>query len=160
MGKLPESERCYKAYLKRSPDSMVYRTLANSFKIQGKLEQWRATLDDYLKVGQHDLDYVRIQTDIADYLMDAKKWEEARPYAEEAAETGSEWGMLCANRCCEGLGEWEKAESFICAVSERYRPSSIYWFDWCGARGQGRHRRGAAALRETDSRNRRAGDRV
>jgi len=136
-GKSADAERCWKAYLKRSPEAETYKALASIGKVQGKMDQWKATLDDYLKIAEHDLDYASVQVEIAAYLMDKKEWKEARRYADEAAATGAAWAMLCASRCCEGLSDWEKSESWVRAVSERYPENSVDWYVWCARTGKG-----------------------
>jgi tetratricopeptide (TPR) repeat protein len=156
-GKFREAERWLKAYLKRSPDSGGYKNLANIAKAQGKLDVWKATLDEFLKTAEYDLNAARIQVDIARYLMSKKEWKEAQPYADAAAKTGAAWAMLCANSCCEGLGEWDKAEAWIQAVSERYPENSFDWFYWCMRVGKGDR---AAAQKFVEERIREIGARV
>src|SRR5262249_35244557 len=108
-----------------------YRGLANLYKRQGKPEEWKATLDEYLQQGEQDLQHARIRVDIAEELMAGKKWKEAQPYAEEAAQTGAAWAMLCANQCYEGLGEWDQAELWVRRTAERYPNNTFAWFFWC-----------------------------
>lgn len=132
-----DADRCWKAYLKRSPDFVGYRGLADLYKRQGKSDQWKATLDEYLQQGEQDLQHARVRVDIAEQLMADKKWREAKPYADEAAQTGAAWTMLCANKCYEGLGQWDEAEQWVRRTAERYPNNTFAWFFWCWRTGKG-----------------------
>jgi tetratricopeptide (TPR) repeat protein len=136
-GKFADAERCWRAYLKRSPDTLGYKQLAELLKARGDLAQWKATLDEFLKQEDQDLGHARVRVDVARYLMKQKKWEEARPYAEKAAETWAAWAMICAGDCLEGLGEWEKSELWVKRTSERYPHLSFDWVFWCLRTGKG-----------------------
>lgn len=45
--------------------------------------------------------------------------------------------MVTACRCHEMLGQWEKAEAYIRATSERYDNSQFEWLLWCNRTGHG-----------------------
>jgi tetratricopeptide (TPR) repeat protein len=136
-GKPAEAERCWRAFLKRSPDMHGYRQLADLLKARGALDQWRETLDEYLKQGEQDLGHAKVRVEIAEHLMGQKKWEEARPYAAAAAETWAGWAMQCATECYTGLGDWEKAELWARRTSERYPSNACDWALWCLRTGRG-----------------------
>jgi tetratricopeptide (TPR) repeat protein len=137
MNRSADAERCLNASLKLSNDPALYRRLAAIAKAEGKMDQWKATLDESLKDQVQDLDHARVRVDIARYLMSQKKFREALPYSEAAAETWSEWGMRCAVQCHEGLEEWDKAELWIRRVSERYPSAWRAWHYWCLRVGKG-----------------------
>jgi tetratricopeptide (TPR) repeat protein len=83
------------------------------------------------------LQHARVQDMIAHYHMDRKEWKEAVVYADEAAQSYSEWSMQTAAACHESLGEWKRAEAYWKAISERYADSSMDWMLWCHRTGRG-----------------------
>ena len=140
------------ACLKLSPDTALYSRLAAVAKAEGKMDEWKAKLDESLKDNVQDLDHARVRVE-DHYLMSPKEVsKQALPYAEAAAETWSEWGMQCAALCHEGLEEWDKAELWIRRVSERYAGSHT-WIYWCLRVGKG-NRQAAQDSRTNISRTR------
>lgn len=128
------------AYIRQTPDLWAYKTLADNYKAQGDLEKWRGTLKEYLEAttDERGLDHARIQVDLAEDLMRRKKWAEARPYADAAAETWAGWAIQCAARCAEALEDWEAAETWYRRASERY-PETCHdqWYEFCKRTGHG-----------------------
>jgi hypothetical protein len=53
------------------------------------------------------------------------------PYAEAAAEDYAGWGLSCAAECHEALQQWDKAEHYYRACSERYDGSGFLWYFFC-----------------------------
>ena len=75
---------------------------------------------------------------IADDLMKDGRYAEAWPYAEAAAQTWAGWAMQCAQNCAEGLKNWDAAEEYARALSERYPDQSwTDWFVFCERTGHG-----------------------
>jgi tetratricopeptide (TPR) repeat protein len=107
-------------YIKLSPDTWAYRSLAGQFQREGKLDEWKATLDECLRQPSFGLEHAQLRVQIADYYMERSEWKKARPYAEEAAETWAEWAILCAVRCCQGLGDDKQEGVWRSRVAERY----------------------------------------
>jgi tetratricopeptide (TPR) repeat protein len=134
-----QAQRALEAYVRQSPDAWAYRQLAQNYKSQGDKVRWKATLDDFLQnVEDTGLNHAQVQVEIADDFMSQKRWEEARPYAEAAAQTWAGWGTQCAVRCFEGLKDWEQAELWARRTSERYPFAA--WSDWyrcCKRTGHG-----------------------
>lgn len=115
-----EAKRTLREYLKLSPDVWAYRQLAQTFRQEGKLDEWRAALDECLRQPEFGLEHTKLRVEIANDYMDRGKWEQARPYAEEAAESWAEWAMLCAIRCCRGLGDDKQEGVWRERIVERY----------------------------------------
>jgi tetratricopeptide (TPR) repeat protein len=134
-----QAQKALEAYVRQSPDAWAYRQLAQNYKSQGDKDRWKATLDSFLaNVEDTGLNHAQVQVEIANDFMSQKRWEEARPYAEAAAQTWAGWGMACAVRCFEGLKDWEKAELWARRTTERYPAGS--WSDWyrcCKRTGHG-----------------------
>ncbi|MGC8638930.1 MAG: tetratricopeptide repeat protein [Isosphaeraceae bacterium] len=134
-----EAERELRRYMQLSPDRWAYQALADCYKARGDRDRWKATLDDFLKnVKPSGLQHAQIQVELANDLMRQGRWEEAKKYAEPAAETGAAFGMICASKCSEGLKDWDRAELWIRRASERYPASSwARWYVFCKRTGYG-----------------------
>ena len=134
-----EAQKALTRYIRQSPDAWAYEMIAANYKARGELDRWKETLDDYLaNVEDHGLDHARVRVQIANHFMEQKRWAEARPYAEAAAETWAAWAMECAARCAEGSGDWDRAEFWMRQTTERYAPSSwTAWYRFCKKSGHG-----------------------
>lgn len=131
-----DAARCFKRYIAVSPDYTGYTSLANVYKSRGDDDRWLATLDEFLKKGQsYGLESTRVQAKIADYYNEKRQWQRAKPYAEEAAESGAEWAMECAARTAEGMGNYKRAELWMRRTSKHY--DSPAWYFWCRRTGMG-----------------------
>ncbi len=137
MNRPDDAERCVRALIKLSPDTTGYQMLANMNKARGRMDEWRAALDEVLKDSVQDLDHARVRIDIARYLMSKRQYKEALPYANKAAETWAEWALMCALDCNERAGEYEKAELWARRVSERYPLRWREWIECCLRTGKG-----------------------
>ncbi len=142
-----DSERCLKRSIALSSDATGYQELANSYKAQGQMELWQQTMEALLKEPDPGLRHAWVRVEIANELMRRKEFKKALPYAEAAAQTWAAWAMLCAGRCYEGLGEFDKAEVMMRRVSERYTDQYFRWFWFCQRTGKG-DARAAGALVE------------
>lgn len=127
-----EAERCLKRQVELDPSKSTYTSLATNYKEQDKEEQWLATLEEFLENHESlGLEHAQVRHTIARHFMKKDEWERAWPYAEEAAQSYSEWGLRCAKDCAEGLDDLEKAEEYIRAISGRYRGNELSWYMWC-----------------------------
>jgi hypothetical protein len=120
-----------------SPDQWAFVTLAGVYKAQGRIDRWKETLDAFLEQEDYGLDHAKVRVEIAQYYMGRQEWEQARPYAEEAAQTWAAWAMECAIACYQGMGDWERAELWCRRRSERYPNLAAQWFGWCLRTGHG-----------------------
>ncbi|MBX6313250.1 MAG: tetratricopeptide repeat protein [Isosphaeraceae bacterium] len=139
MGRGDEAERALKQYIEKSPDRWAFEKLAAFYKDRGDEARWKATLDEFLeKVEDHGLDHAKIRVEIAEALMRKGRFDEARPYADAAAQTWAEWAMRTAQVCAEGQQDWEAAEGWARARAERYPQTSCYeWLGFCQRTGHG-----------------------
>jgi tetratricopeptide (TPR) repeat protein len=129
----------FRRYLAISPQHSIYLSLAGIYKQEGDMEGWLKVLEEYLEKGEDKgLDHAQAQVEIAHYFMSQKRWKEATPFAEAAAETGAAWAMICAIQCYEANQEWEKGESLSKGVAERY-PTNCWpkWYSFCKRTGHG-----------------------
>jgi tetratricopeptide (TPR) repeat protein len=134
-----DAKKCFEKALRLSQDKYCYEMLASIYKEQGKMDQWKATLDRFLDEAEdHALDHAGVRVQIANHFMELKQWKEAQPYAEAAAETWASWAMQCAQRCYEGLEDWENAELWASRNAQRY-PDTEWgdWFLFCNRTGKG-----------------------
>ena len=131
------SERCTKKWIANAPDYASYSRLAAIYQEKGDMEHWKETLVKSLDLPSNGLEQAQIQNQIAQYHMGRKEWREALPFADAAAVSYSGWSMVTACRCHEMLGQWEKAEAYIRATSERYDNSRFEWLLWCNRTGHG-----------------------
>ena len=69
--------------------------------------------------------------------MHGKQWEKALPYAKEAAESYSEWGLRVLAECYEATHQWAAAEAIYKAIGERYPNAMAGWYDFCRRTGHG-----------------------
>ena len=133
-----DAERILSHYIDLSPDGGAFRLSASTYKAQGKIDRWRETLEASLKAEDFGLDHARARVAIADYYMEQKQWDKARPYAEQAAATWAEWAMNCAARCAEGEKDWARAEEWYRRETARYPGTSwAVWYFFCKRTGQG-----------------------
>lgn len=133
-----DAERSLKLALEILPgDVVIWRQLADAYRLQGKTDRWVATLEEYLQKPDYDLNHSRVQSDIAQYYMDHKEWRKALPYAEGAAQSYAGFGLIAAAKCHEGLRHWDQAEKYHQACSERYESSSLSWYFFCRRTGHG-----------------------
>jgi uncharacterized protein HemY len=128
-----EAENYLRRYIDLSPDPWAYRMLADCYRARGEAERWQATLDEFLaKTEPAGLEHAKVQVDIANELMRRGRWQNAKKYAEPAAETWAGWAMICASKCNEGLNDWERAELWIRRTAERYpQANGAAWYQFC-----------------------------
>lgn len=138
-GKADEAEKTLERYIRISADKWAYEELAKLYLRRGDGSRWKATLDEFLARGEdYGLDHAEVRVAIANELMKVGKYAEARPYADAAAQTWAGWAMSCAQQCAEAQEDWEAAEAYAQASSERY-PATMWavWFLFCERNGEG-----------------------
>ncbi len=134
-----EAEKDLRQYIALSPDPWAYRLLADCYRARGQDDRWLATLDEFLaRTEPAGLERARLQVDIANDLMKRGRFEQARKYAEDAAETWAGWALICASECNEKLKDWERAELWVKRAAERYpRANGTRWYQFCKRTGHG-----------------------
>jgi tetratricopeptide (TPR) repeat protein len=143
-----DAQRALERYIAKSPDDWAFEKLADYYLAEGDTDKWLATLDEFLKHEDYALAHARVRVKIANHFMEKGEWEQARPYADAAAETYAAWAMLCAARCYEGLGDYQTAEQWVARMAERYDGQQVEWFVWCKRTGHGNVEQAAALARE------------
>lgn len=133
----PQAIRCIEKLLVVAPSSEYYRLLAGLYKAENNFEMWRASLGKALQMPDLGLDHARVHEEMAEYHRQRGEWQEAKPHAVAAAESGSQWGLMMAARVFEGLAEWRQAEAYVREASQRYTSSSHHWYFWCVRTGHG-----------------------
>jgi tetratricopeptide (TPR) repeat protein len=135
-----EAEHCLKRYVELSGDEWAYQELAACYEARGDRDRAKATIGGYLNNTESGgrQQHAQVQAEIANKLMKEGRWQEAKPYAESAADTGAAFGMECASACAEGLKEWDQAELWMKRISERY-PKNGWprWYIFCKRTGHG-----------------------
>lgn len=126
-----KAEEVLKRRIEVSPNFRSYTSLAKLYDKRGDKEKWKETLESALELPSLGLENAQINKKLAYYYMDQGDWEQAKPLAENAARSYSAWGLLCAAKCYEGLGDLEVAEQFRRACSMRYATSAANWYFWC-----------------------------
>jgi tetratricopeptide (TPR) repeat protein len=152
-GRHEDAARYFEQALARSHDGWIFKGLSDAYREAGLIDRWTKALDDFLKTEDFALDHARALEDLARYLMEHKEFRKARLYAELAAQrSGAAWAMLFAAQCAEEMEDWEGAERWIAATSERYPNRWLDWFHWCKRTGRG-DARAAASLVEAQMRD-------
>ena len=133
--RLDEAEEYLQRACELQPNFERYRALASVYKRMKDWDAWQATLETSLLQPTSGLEHDDVQQEIADHYCKRRQFKEALPFALGASESYSAAGLLCAAQCYEALQEWEKAEEYYRAASERY--SRTWWYSFTRRTGQG-----------------------
>ena len=134
----PRAVALLKRHIKLLPDVSVYQQLAEVYLEQGDLDRWKATFDEFLTTQpEQGLDHTHVRGEIALKLRGYRRWQEALPYAEAAAESGEGWALILAGSNHEALQHWDEAEAYYRRCSERYSDAGTSWYYFCRRTGQG-----------------------
>ncbi|HWB53435.1 MAG TPA: hypothetical protein VG722_04555 [Tepidisphaeraceae bacterium] len=131
-------------YLKIAPDVTMYQRLAGMYLQQHDEANWLKTLQQGLQAPDYGLGHTQIQVEIANHFMDQGQFQQAKPYADAAARSYAEWGMQCAIRCDDGLGQYDDAYAWLTALVSRYGDAML-WYIWCQQTGHGDLQQATAA---------------
>jgi tetratricopeptide (TPR) repeat protein/WD40 repeat protein len=129
-------ERCLRRYVELSQEYIAFQDLAGFYKKQGQLEQWRQTLDEFLKTEEYGLEHTYARAELANHLMDQGDFTQALPFVERALESYAEIGMVAAIRCYSGLDRWDDAAQWYERRVERYQGCERDYFLWCQKYGR------------------------
>jgi tetratricopeptide (TPR) repeat protein len=135
--KYDDTIRCAERWVALQPEYDAYLKLVEAWSQKGDSQKVLATWDAYLQQEDYGLGHARARVEAANYLMAARKWDDAWPYAEAAAASGAEWALQCAVDCLTGMQRWPEAERYARAAAERYPDSSPSWYFWCRRTGRG-----------------------
>ncbi|WP_145451877.1 tetratricopeptide repeat protein [Gimesia panareensis] len=117
--------------LEFTKDFQTYESLAELYMRRGEMEKWLDIMKKSLRVPTTGLENAEIRSKIAYYYMGEGKWEEAKPYAMDAAKTYSAWGLICGAHYLEGVGQLDAAEKLMENCSKRYEANAAGWYFWC-----------------------------
>ena len=125
------AERSYRRAIEIAPVSDAYFSLASLHYRHKKYDQWKSVLEEFLAEPSFGLSHAAANMRLANGLMQLQRWKEARPYAEEAAQSYSGGAMACFAYCLEGLKELEESELWAKRLSESYPSGSgDFWHVW------------------------------
>jgi tetratricopeptide (TPR) repeat protein len=137
-GRTEDAYRCFEAYLKLVKDEWVYRRMAGAQLKAGNIDGWLKNMEAYLRDSEdYGLSHARVRMEIARELMERNKYDQARPYVLESAQSGAEWALLTAAECHEGLGEFDQAWQLLVIKSERYQSNPFVMSMFCWRTGKG-----------------------
>jgi len=141
--KLVAAERlddAYRTAARWAQISPEYQSFWNLSEVCRRRDDWdgqKQALLEILKLPSISLEHAQAGSSLAYGFMDRQEWTQAKPYADLAASSYSGWGLLCASEVYEGLRQWEKAEKYVRACSERYDNTQDEWYRWCRRTGHG-----------------------
>ena len=126
----------YNHYLEIVRDARGYVGLAEATYMKDrKSDKWIGVIENVMECEDYFLTHSQAAQRAASTLMHDGRFEDALPWAERAAESGSTMGMLSYVDALTGTGDFERAE-FVCRqTSERYQSS--HWYQWCIETGKG-----------------------
>ena len=136
-GMYDEAERVLKRSVEQCPDIKGTRLLAEVYWNKKDYDKWKDALDESLKHEDLGLAHAKVRVDIAKFLLEHDRLDEALSYADDAASTGAAWAMLCAADVHEAAGDLDGAEQLMQATARRYPEDRYKWFFWCRKTGHG-----------------------
>lgn len=132
------AEELLRRHIELEPEMESYIELSEVYLVQDDLRRWKDTLDEFLTTQPSPgLQHSMVQNRIARALMKRRRWNEAAPYAEAAAESGAGWALATAGSCAEAQQDWDRAETYFAAEAQRYADSAAAWYFFCRRTGQG-----------------------
>ncbi len=145
LNQAPDAIRCLKKALEIQPSSSGSIQLAELYRASGDEAAWFKAMEDGLKAPDSGLQHADIHQQLANWLMDRGKFEEAGPHAKGAAASYSAWGLQVGSRWAESVRDWKAAETYISNMSKRYAGTNQAYYFWCVRTGHG-DRQAAKAL--------------
>jgi tetratricopeptide (TPR) repeat protein len=138
MGRYNDAIRVLEQAIKLSPDGGSFVDLADTYRLSGKPDLWKPTLERYLAIVGKGWEGGRVRNRIAQYHIERGEWKLAEPYAIDAASAGEEATAITASEVYEGLENWAKSEEHIRGVSMEARDKEkMSWYFWCRRTGRG-----------------------
>lgn len=131
-----EARRCLSRYTELRPGPESKTHLAWLDLHEGNVDGWKRGMEEAAKISDPGLGQAHRHSQIAHVLMHRGRPGDAMPHAQLAAETGSQWGLLCMADCCEMLGRWDEALELQMQSNARYGPGMQAYF-WSQRTGRG-----------------------
>lgn len=148
-GQSEEAKPVLQRLITLSGDRKYYAQLAELYLEEGDEERWKETMDRFLAEGDDaGLSRARAAADVAKHYTDTDRPQQAIPYAEQAASTGSAWGMAALSRGYEAAGSYRQSGVWRRRLATRYRGNRIEWYLWCQRTGRGDLQAAAELYRE------------
>ncbi len=133
-----EARQSLSKYVKRAPDQWAYVSLANTYRLQGDHDRWLATLKEFLGLENSEWQKGSVRVQIARFFMSKRNYQQAILYADAAADSGSDNGMIAAAECNEYAKNWAGAERHFQSISEESRDGmKTTWLQYCMRTGYG-----------------------
>ncbi|MEZ6031753.1 MAG: hypothetical protein R3C17_01495 [Planctomycetaceae bacterium] len=126
----------YNHYLAMIQDARGYIGLAEAMYMKDReSSEWMSVLEKSMECEDYFLTHSQAAQEAASTLMHDGRYEEALPWAERAAESGSGSGLQSLVEALTGTADFERAESICIQTSQRYQSDD--WYQWCVATGEG-----------------------
>ena len=132
-----DAERCFKKVIALAPSHAAHLELARLYRQHDDLKACERILEAALALPSYGLENTQVRVHLAGLFMRQGDWKAAKPHADAAAQSYAGWALLTAARCAEGLEDWDAAEQYQQAISERYENDSSDWYFWCVRVGRG-----------------------
>ncbi|MCA9129577.1 MAG: hypothetical protein KDB22_20965 [Planctomycetales bacterium] len=148
---LEGARRCYQRSLEILYNKDTVLELAQVYWLQGDFPKWEETLVSFLNSDAPDfgLERAQVAEQLAKGLVAQGRWRDAKPYAVEAGQTFSGWGLLYSSIVTEGLAEWQESERWIQLAATQYPSySGFQWYFWCMRTGRGQIDQAAALAKQ------------
>lgn len=138
LGARDDAIRCFERALEIMPTYSACSYLARLYRDEHNIEQWEATLLDYLKQRDSTNGAYFAQLELSGGYYAVGDFENARKYALEAAQVWGTISLGSASLVHEAIGDWKQSEYWIREKSVNY-PSgySHEWYFWCCRTGRG-----------------------
>ena len=133
-----EALRCYEAGNEILPRHNDSRRMASAYYSVGNFKEWQAELEYGIASTKNERrSHARLQLSLALGLSIQGKFEEAKPFALQAAESNAGWAMLDASKILESLAQWDESEAMVKRISQMYPDAREKWYLWCRRTGRG-----------------------
>ena len=135
-GELDQAIEHYHRYLDLVQDPRGYIGMAEAMYMKDRTsDEWISILEKAMHCEDYFLSHSDAAQRAASTLMRDGRYEDALPWAERAAESGSGGGLMSLLEALTGTGDYVKAEYVCMTASKRYQDGN--WYQWCMATGKG-----------------------
>jgi tetratricopeptide (TPR) repeat protein len=139
-----DARRCFEAYLKLTTTRQwtslwAYRHLAETYRAEGNIARWLATLEDFLRQEGAADQRGPVQVMIAHHYLREGDYEQALHFAESVDSYDTADSQIVVAQCREYQHQWLAAEKAFRSVAENdpYRPQVLLWHRYCVQTGYG-----------------------
>lgn len=136
-GDIAGADRCARRWTEARPSYEAFEHLASIAELRGDEAGWLEALELALEQPVPGLEHAQTRSRIARRYLSKDQPARALPYAEDAAQTGAAWAMLCAADVHDALENWDESNSYRRVTAQRYPDQTVTWYFWCLRTGQG-----------------------